>query len=46
MFDTSYKFVEERKGERYNSTIDNNKSEIELGWKPTINLKDYIESIL
>jgi UDP-glucose 4-epimerase len=46
MFDTSYKFVEERKGERYNSTIDNNKSEIELGWKPIINLKDYIESIL
>jgi UDP-glucose 4-epimerase len=47
MFNTPYKLLEERKGERYNSTIDiNNKSEIELGWKPTINLKDYIESIL
>ena len=47
MFDTRYKFIDERKGERYNSIIDiNNKSEIELGWKPIINLKDYIETIL
>lgn len=47
MFNSKYKFIGERKGERYSSSIDiNNKSEIELGWKPIMNLKNYIESII
>lgn len=47
MFRNGYVLIDERKGERYSSTIDtNNKSEVELGWKPIMDLKDYIDTIL
>lgn len=47
MFQTSYIFIDERKGERYFSSFPNeNRLRTELGWKDTIKLKDYVENII
>ena len=47
LFKTEYIFIEERKGERYFSEIPkHNKLKTELGWKESINLYDYVKSIL
>ena len=44
MFDTESILINERKGERYSSSVESNKSETELGWKSKIKLKDYIKN--
>ncbi len=47
LFETKYIFIDERKGERYFSEIPkDNKLKRELNWKETINLNDYVKSIL
>jgi nucleoside-diphosphate-sugar epimerase len=43
MFKNDVKYISERKGERTTSSIDFTKS-FELGWKPKINLEEYIKS--
>ena len=42
MFNTNYKFIDKRKGERINSVSIKSRAKIELGWKPCVILKDYI----
>lgn len=42
MFDTKYILVPERKGERFYSLAKNSKAKKILGYKPSHNLKDYI----
>lgn len=44
MFDTTYFFIDERKGERNFSKFENSRAETELGWKAEIKLKDYINT--
>jgi UDP-glucose 4-epimerase len=45
LFDSEFVYLDERKGERYNSTFYNSKIE-ELGWTPKNSLKKYIKNIL
>lgn len=45
MFDTEYVMIESKKGERYTSTMESNKMYEELGWKPIIEIEDYIKMI-
>jgi UDP-glucose 4-epimerase len=44
MFKTKYEMIDERKGERKISTIIDNEKMDNLGWKVTVNIKDYINS--
>jgi dTDP-D-glucose 4,6-dehydratase len=44
MFKSDIKYIPERKGERNNSSIDFTKS-LELGWKPSKKIENYINKI-
>jgi len=46
MFKTKIKFIPIRNGERFGSTIPNNNALNHLGYKPKINIKDYINSFI
>ena len=46
MFKTKIKFIPKRNGERFGSSIPNNNALNHLGYKPKINIKDYINSYI
>ena len=46
MFKSKIKYISSRPGERFGSTIPNNNAKNILGYKPTLDIKDYIRDFL
>ena len=46
MFKTKIKFLPARDGERFGASIPNNNAFIELGYKPKIDIEDYISNVI
>jgi len=46
MFNTKYKYISKRPGDRKDSTILNNNAEKILGYKAKVNIKDYIKEFI
>ena len=46
MFQTNIKFLPRRDGERFGASIPNNNALNHLGYKPKIDIKDYISNFI
>ena len=46
MFKSKIKFLPPRKGERFGTSIPNNLAYTHLGYKPRIDIKDYINNFI
>jgi UDP-glucose 4-epimerase len=46
MFNSTIEEVPERMGNRMDSAVDTRRASLELGWKPKLNLPDYIKELL